>query len=236
MSPEAPEATTSRDEPPGWWQRFVERRRRPHAPGVWVIYFSLAALPLFGDRPTFHPGRRSARPAVCVPSALRLHGQRAGAAVGDEFSGPAPLPAAAAAGNAAAMVNLWLGIGGGDDRRRDARGHAPAAAQRRIRHLGAAFPHRLARSAILAIRRGPRWGQRRTSLGPKAKSAKISSRDPLRQIGPKTPSDKADKEDRADKSQSDKTDKPSSDKRIGKTQKKAAKGNGQLRRREAVAR
>lgn len=38
--------------PPAWWQRFFEspdeRRKRPHAPGVWVIYFSLAALPLFG--------------------------------------------------------------------------------------------------------------------------------------------------------------------------------------------
>ena len=34
--------------PAGWWERFVERRRRPHAPGVWIVYFSLAALPLFG--------------------------------------------------------------------------------------------------------------------------------------------------------------------------------------------
>jgi hypothetical protein len=37
---------------PSWWQRVFEspeeRRRRPHAPGVWVVYFSLAALPLFG--------------------------------------------------------------------------------------------------------------------------------------------------------------------------------------------
>jgi hypothetical protein len=32
----------------GIWERFVEYRRRPHAPGVWVLYFSLAALPLFG--------------------------------------------------------------------------------------------------------------------------------------------------------------------------------------------
>ena len=31
-----------------WWQRFTQRRRRAHAPGLWVIYFSLAALPLFG--------------------------------------------------------------------------------------------------------------------------------------------------------------------------------------------
>jgi hypothetical protein len=32
----------------GLWRRFVEYRRRPHAPGVWVLYFSLAALPIFG--------------------------------------------------------------------------------------------------------------------------------------------------------------------------------------------
>ena len=36
----------------GWWQRYQqyreERRRRPHVPGVWVVYFSLAALPLYG--------------------------------------------------------------------------------------------------------------------------------------------------------------------------------------------
>jgi hypothetical protein len=53
--PGVPEATTSRDKPPSWWQRFIERRRRPHAPGVWVIYFSLAALPLFGLGQLFIP-------------------------------------------------------------------------------------------------------------------------------------------------------------------------------------
>jgi hypothetical protein len=34
-----------------WWQRFRryrEQRRKKHTPGVWVVYFSLAALPLFG--------------------------------------------------------------------------------------------------------------------------------------------------------------------------------------------
>jgi len=37
------------EEPVGsWWQRLTQRRRRAHAPGLWVIYFSLAALPLFG--------------------------------------------------------------------------------------------------------------------------------------------------------------------------------------------
>jgi hypothetical protein len=47
--PPAAEATTgSEPRPLEWWQRFLEPDRRPHAPGVWVIYFSLAALPLFG--------------------------------------------------------------------------------------------------------------------------------------------------------------------------------------------
>jgi hypothetical protein len=38
-----------------WWQKFVKRRHRPHAPGVWVIYFSLAALPIFGFGNWFIP-------------------------------------------------------------------------------------------------------------------------------------------------------------------------------------
>jgi hypothetical protein len=36
----------------GWWERYrsyrERQKRKPHAPGVWVVYFSLAALPLFG--------------------------------------------------------------------------------------------------------------------------------------------------------------------------------------------
>jgi hypothetical protein len=38
-----------------WWERFLERRRRPHAPGVWIVYFSLAALPIFGFGQAFIP-------------------------------------------------------------------------------------------------------------------------------------------------------------------------------------
>ncbi len=40
----------------------LEGKKRPHAPGVWVVYFSLAALPLFGLGqlliPNTEPGRR----------------------------------------------------------------------------------------------------------------------------------------------------------------------------------
>jgi Domain of unknown function (DUF4129) len=53
------------------WQRFLDRRRRPHAPGVWVVYFSLAALPIFGVGQTFIPtentaSRRYAFVLLCV--------------------------------------------------------------------------------------------------------------------------------------------------------------------------
>jgi hypothetical protein len=34
-------------------KRLTERRQRPHAPGVWIIYFSLVALPIFGIGQTF---------------------------------------------------------------------------------------------------------------------------------------------------------------------------------------
>jgi len=31
-----------------WWLKWIEPDRRPHPPGVWVVYFSLGALPMFG--------------------------------------------------------------------------------------------------------------------------------------------------------------------------------------------
>ena len=40
-----------KDKPPSWlwrWHSYrQEQRKKPHTPGVWVIYFALAALPLF---------------------------------------------------------------------------------------------------------------------------------------------------------------------------------------------
>ena len=66
-----------------WWERYrryrEERSRLPHAPGVWIIYFSLAALPLFGLGQSLIPpdnvaGRRYAfwLMAVYVASGLGL--------------------------------------------------------------------------------------------------------------------------------------------------------------------
>ncbi len=47
--PDAVEGVTSRDEAPRTWrERLFDAPGRPHAPGVWIVYFSLAVLPLFG--------------------------------------------------------------------------------------------------------------------------------------------------------------------------------------------
>jgi len=60
-TPVEPEGVTSSERPrANLWERFVEYRRRPHAPGVWVLYFSLAALPLFGLGQLFLPADNDA--------------------------------------------------------------------------------------------------------------------------------------------------------------------------------
>jgi len=44
------------DNPPrSFWQRLLAADRGPHTPGLWVLYFSLAALPIFGLGQWFIP-------------------------------------------------------------------------------------------------------------------------------------------------------------------------------------
>jgi hypothetical protein len=98
--------------PQSWWQRFLERRRRPHAPGVWVVYFSLAALPLFGIGQFFIPAgdqenRQYAFQLLCIYTASGLALLLATSFLGlrrylRQRRQEMPLP----------IVNLWLGIGG----------------------------------------------------------------------------------------------------------------------------
>ena len=128
-----------------WWRRFVDA--------------AAALTPLeFGSSISRWPRWRcsasassSSPPTICPRGSMRsdcsgLHGQRAGSAADDELSGLAPLSAAATAGNAACDGQPLVGPRRRDDCRRDAGDDALAAAQPRIRHLGTAVPHRLARS------------------------------------------------------------------------------------------
>ena len=71
-------ATTSRakTDQKSFWQRWVERRKRKHTPGVWVIYFGMAAIPVFGIGQTLLPpsqhGPSFLLLCVYVASALAL--------------------------------------------------------------------------------------------------------------------------------------------------------------------
>jgi hypothetical protein len=76
------EGTTDdgREPPPkSPWARWFAGDDRPHAPGVWVVYFSLAALPIFGIGQLFIPAANEERRqhvfrllAVYVASGLGL--------------------------------------------------------------------------------------------------------------------------------------------------------------------
>ncbi|MGO9108500.1 MAG: DUF4129 domain-containing protein [Thermoguttaceae bacterium] len=65
-----PETNPGRGDPrpPGRWNNWRQPHGKPHAPGVWIVYFSLAALPLFGlgqlAIPAAQLGRR--RYAFCL--------------------------------------------------------------------------------------------------------------------------------------------------------------------------
>jgi len=107
-----PEATTTREDvPTSWWGRFVERRRRPHAPGVWVVYFSLAALPLFGLGQLFIPNsdvvaRQYAFQLLFVYTASGL-----ALLLSTSFLGLRRYLRQRRQEMPLMMVNLWLGIG-----------------------------------------------------------------------------------------------------------------------------
>jgi hypothetical protein len=70
-------------QPLSWWERYQKyrewRKKKPHTPGVWVLYFALAALPLFALGQALIPAEDSARRsstfwqmAIYIGSALGL--------------------------------------------------------------------------------------------------------------------------------------------------------------------
>jgi hypothetical protein len=105
------EGTTSRQQKAGWWQRYIERQRRPHAPGVWVVYFSLAALPLFGIGQWLIPvanvaGRRHAFWLLCIYVASGM-----GLLLTTSFLGLRRYLRKRRIEMPTLMANLWLGTG-----------------------------------------------------------------------------------------------------------------------------
>jgi hypothetical protein len=107
------EATTSREDvPTSWWGRFIERRRRPHAPGVWVVYFSLAALPLFGLGQLFLPsGDEHGSRAYAFELLFCYTASGLALLLSTSFLGLRRYLRQRRQEMPLLMVNLWLGIG-----------------------------------------------------------------------------------------------------------------------------
>jgi len=63
--PPAETVAIARVMPLSWWEEYRRerelKRKKSHTPGVWVVYFSLAALPLFGLGQLFVPAGDSAK-------------------------------------------------------------------------------------------------------------------------------------------------------------------------------
>lgn len=100
----------------GWLDRYrayrEEQRRKPHTPGVWVVYFSLAALPLFGLGQALVPADAVERRrytfqllAIYVASGLGL-------LLTTAFLGLRRYLRQRKLHMPAAMTGLWLGVGG----------------------------------------------------------------------------------------------------------------------------
>jgi hypothetical protein len=104
-------SATVRHGGPDWYQRMVERRRRPHTPGVWVMYYALAALPLFGAGqwliPAFDTASRlHAFRLICVYVACAL-----GLLLTTSFLGLRRYLRQRNLQMPADMAGLWLGLG-----------------------------------------------------------------------------------------------------------------------------
>jgi hypothetical protein len=229
--PEEPEVTTSRDEP-GWWQRFIDRRRRPHAPGVWVIYFSLAALPLFGIGQLFIPAgelsaRQNAFNLLCIYTGSGL-----GLLMATSFLGLRRYLRQRRQEMPLSTVNLWLTIGG-----LMIAGVMLAAMLLPRPNAEYAISEPPFRIGSPDQQQSSRYGAGNDGVEENQPSAQSEERED-QQSGStstdrpgKTPSDKGDNipgtrrvpspsDEKADKAQSDKTDKQSSDKAASEKPKK----------------
>lgn len=114
----AAQAEKKNDLPPATvWERFLRwreaRRQRPHTPGVWIVYFSLAALPLFGLGQWLIPQSAATRRwyaflllAIYVSSGLGL-------LVTTCFTGLRRYLRQRKLQMPAAMAGIWLAVGAG---------------------------------------------------------------------------------------------------------------------------
>jgi hypothetical protein len=100
-----------------WWDRYhryvEEQRRKPHTPGVWVVYFSLAALPLFGLGQAFIPAEETARRHYTFWLMVAYVASGLGLLLTTSYLGLRRYLRQRKLQMPVAMTGLWLALGGG---------------------------------------------------------------------------------------------------------------------------
>ncbi|QDU20397.1 DUF4129 domain-containing protein [Urbifossiella limnaea] len=97
----------------GWRATLAARRNRPHTPGVWVIYFALAALPLFAiGQSLIPPDDADRRRATFLQMAVYV-GSALGLLVTTSLLGLRRYLRQRKAKPPAALTAGWLGLGAG---------------------------------------------------------------------------------------------------------------------------
>lgn len=96
------------------WEAYREqRRRKPHTPGVWVLYFALAALPVFAlGQSLVDPADAARRRATFLDMAVYI-GSALGLLVTTSLMGLRRYLEERGAKVPAALTLGWMGLGGG---------------------------------------------------------------------------------------------------------------------------
>lgn len=99
----------------GWWERFQKfrewRKKKPHTPGVWVLYFALAAIPLFALGQALIPAEDSDRRAASFWQMAIYVGSALGLLVTTTLMGLKRYLEDRKATIPTAMTAAWLGLG-----------------------------------------------------------------------------------------------------------------------------
>src|SRR5262245_10607048 len=114
VRPQLLAATTGSSEPEKeWWQKLLDPDRRPHSPGVWVVYFSLAALPLFGIGGWFVPSGDSEARSHVFRFMVIYVGSGLGLLLATSFLGLRRYLRQRNLEMPAQMTATWIAVGGG---------------------------------------------------------------------------------------------------------------------------
>jgi hypothetical protein len=113
---ESPEEEDPPARPPTWWERYQRYRRQKEKKrvlGVWVVYFSLAALPLFGLGQAFIPLAEPGRRRFAFWLMTVYVGCGLGLLLTTSFLGLRRYLRQKRLQMPAAMTGAWMGAGGG---------------------------------------------------------------------------------------------------------------------------